>query len=119
MSGAGPPVIPGTFPSLATGKDLAAEKKAREAAVRATIMERLIESGEKERLMELLRSRLVECGWRDEVKAYTKDLIKNRGIQKLTVEQLVAEVTPRARATVPEKVKTELIQNIKTFLQQT
>ena len=29
----------------------------------------LIESGEKERLMELLRERLIECGWKDEMKA--------------------------------------------------
>jgi hypothetical protein len=29
----------------------------------------LIESGEKERLKELLRERLIECGWRDEMKA--------------------------------------------------
>lgn len=30
---------------------------------------KLVESGEKERLMELLRERLVECGWRDDMKA--------------------------------------------------
>jgi hypothetical protein len=29
----------------------------------------LIESGEKERLMELLRERLIECGWKDEMNA--------------------------------------------------
>ena len=29
----------------------------------------LIETGEKERLMELLRERLVDCGWKDEMKA--------------------------------------------------
>lgn len=29
----------------------------------------MIESGEKERLKELLRERLIECGWRDEMKA--------------------------------------------------
>lgn len=28
----------------------------------------LIESGEKERLMDLLRDRLIECGWKDEMK---------------------------------------------------
>lgn len=28
----------------------------------------MIESGEKERLMELLRERLTECGWKDEMK---------------------------------------------------
>lgn len=32
-------------------------------------MRQFIESGEKERLMELLRERLIECGWKDEMKA--------------------------------------------------
>lgn len=33
------------------------------------LLAQLIESGEKERLMELLRERLVDCGWKDEMKA--------------------------------------------------
>ena len=44
----------------------------KEAQVRATINQKLVESGEKERLKELLRAKLVECGWRDELKAYCK-----------------------------------------------
>jgi enhancer of yellow 2 transcription factor len=28
----------------------------------------LVESGEKENLMELVRDRLVECGWKDEMR---------------------------------------------------
>jgi enhancer of yellow 2 transcription factor len=38
-------------------------------------MQQLIESGEKERLMELLRERLVECGWKDEMKAHCRFLL--------------------------------------------
>lgn len=36
---------------------------------------KLIESGEKEKLMELLRERLIECGWRDEMKALCRFVI--------------------------------------------
>lgn len=36
--------------------------------MRANLNQRLIESGEKERLKDLLRTKLVECGWRDELK---------------------------------------------------
>lgn len=31
------------------------------------VVVQLIETGEKERLMELLRERLVDCGWKDEM----------------------------------------------------
>ena len=31
-------------------------------------MQKLIETGERERLKDLLRERLIQCGWRDELK---------------------------------------------------
>jgi enhancer of yellow 2 transcription factor len=37
-----------------------------------TINQKLTESGEKDRLKELLRAKLIECGWRDELKNYSK-----------------------------------------------
>ena len=41
-------------------------------SVKTTIEQRLIETGEKERLTEHLRNRLIESGWRDELKLYAK-----------------------------------------------
>mmetsp|Transcript_22602 Transcript_22602/g.31852 ORF Transcript_22602/g.31852 Transcript_22602/m.31852 type:complete len:101 (-) Transcript_22602:231-533(-) len=92
------------------------EIKLKEAQVRASIREKLVQSGEKQRLKELLAERLSECGWRDNLKENCKNAIKNKGLDKITVEELVAEVTPTGRATVPEKVKAELLQHIKDFL---
>jgi len=43
-------------------------------------------------------------------------IIKNKGLEKITVNELVQEVIPRGRATVPESIKAELLQQIKTFL---
>ena len=71
----------------------------------------------QDKLKELLRNKLIECGWRDELKAYCKDVIKNKGLEKITVEELVAEITPRGRATVPDAIKAELLQRIRKFLQ--
>ncbi|WAR25564.1 ENY2-like protein [Mya arenaria] len=61
--------------------------------MRATINSKLVETGERERLKELLRTRLVECGWRDQLKQHCKAL-------------------------VPDTVKKELLQRIRTFLAQ-
>jgi len=36
-------------------------------AKKKMIEEKLIETGEKEKLMQLLRKRLLECGWCDQV----------------------------------------------------
>ncbi|XP_056169666.1 transcription and mRNA export factor ENY2 isoform X1 [Syzygium oleosum] len=76
----------------------------------------LIESGEKERLMELLRERLTECGWKDEMKALCRAFIKKKGRNNVTVDDLVHVITPKGRASVPDHVKADLLQRIRTFL---
>ena len=42
--------------------------KSRDSQMRAAINQQLVETGEREKLKELLRTRLTECGWRDQLK---------------------------------------------------
>ncbi|XP_014784021.1 transcription and mRNA export factor ENY2 [Octopus bimaculoides] len=94
------------------------ERKAKDAQLRAVINQQLMESGERERLKELLRTRLIECGWRDQLKAHCKDIVKKKGLECVTVDDLVTQITPTGRALVPDDVKRELLQRIRTFLSQ-
>lgn len=87
--------------------------------MRASIMQRLIATGEKERLKDMLRDRLSRCGWRDALKEDCRQAIARKGLDKVTVDELTAEMAPRARDTVPEEVKAELLNRIRTFLQAT
>ncbi|OMO88163.1 Transcription factor, enhancer of yellow 2 [Corchorus olitorius] len=57
----------------------------------------MIESGEKERLKELLRERLIECGWRDEMKALCRAFTRKKGRNNVTVDDLVQVITPKGR----------------------
>ena len=88
----------------------------RDIQARQKINQRLTETGEKEKLQEMLRIRLVECGWKDELKDYARGIVKEKGIDNVTVDELVAELTPKARATVPDDVKKELLESIRNFL---
>ncbi|XP_038848995.1 transcription and mRNA export factor ENY2-2-like [Salvelinus fontinalis] len=90
----------------------------KDSKMRATINQKLTEMGERERLKELLRSKLTECGWRDQLKAHCKDVIKEKGLEHVTVEDLVVEITPKGRVLVPDSVKKELLQRIRAFLAQ-
>ncbi|MED6294020.1 Transcription and mRNA export factor eny2 [Characodon lateralis] len=94
------------------------EIMSKEYQMRAAINQKLIEMGERERLKELLRAKLVECGWKDQLKAHCKDVIREKGLEHVTVEDLVTEVTPKGRALVPDSVKKELLQRIRAFLVQ-
>ncbi|XP_021899624.1 transcription and mRNA export factor ENY2 [Carica papaya] len=88
----------------------------REPTLQEIINIKLIESGEKERLKELLRERLIECGWRDEMKALCRAFARKKGKSNVTVDDLVQVITPKGRALVPDSVKAELLQRIRTFL---
>jgi enhancer of yellow 2 transcription factor len=48
----------------------------------------------------MLRERLIQCGWRDDLKEYCKDVIRRKGLEKVTIEELVAEITPKGRCMI-------------------
>ena len=78
--------------------------------------------------------RLIESGWRDQLKKHcqvgwikalntnniviplTQEIIKAKGTEKITIEDLVKDIVPRGKATVPEKVKEEMMEKIAKFL---
>ncbi|CAA2970047.1 ELMO domain-containing C isoform X1 [Olea europaea subsp. europaea] len=97
----------------------AEDERDREPTIQEIINIKLIESGEKERLKELLRERLIECGWRDEMKALCRAHARKKGRNNVTVDDLVHVITPKGRASVPDTVKAELLQRIRSFLSST
>jgi len=60
----------------------------------------------------------MECGWRDQLKVHCKEIVRQKGLENITVDDLVAEITPKGRALVPDPVKKELLQRIRAFLNQ-
>ena len=83
---------------------------------KSLIEKKLEESGEKARLEEYLRQKLIECGWKDELKKYCLDLIRSKGLEKINLDDLVEELLPKGRALVPTKVKEDLLARIKNYL---
>lgn len=94
------------------------ERRRKEIQLRTQVNQKLEENGERERLRELLRARLKECGWRDQLKDHCRDVISKKGIGNVTVDSLVEEITPTARASVPDFVKKELLEHIRKYLDQ-
>uniref|UniRef100_A0AAV1USK1 Transcription and mRNA export factor ENY2 n=1 Tax=Peronospora matthiolae TaxID=2874970 RepID=A0AAV1USK1_9STRA len=88
----------------------------QEHEMKIYLSEQLVQSGEKERLKEMLRLELVQCGWHEEMKQLCKDVIRNKGIECVTVEELIEAIVPRGRASVPEAVKSATLEKIKTFV---
>ncbi|RAL38162.1 hypothetical protein DM860_000856 [Cuscuta australis] len=91
----------------------------KEPSLQEIINLKLIETGEKERLMELLRERLVECGWKDDMISLCRAFIKKNGRNSVTLDDLIHVITPKGRSSVPDSVKAELLQRIRAFLVST
>jgi enhancer of yellow 2 transcription factor len=83
-----------------------ASTDAEQASLQDLINAKLVASGERERLKQLLRDRLIECGWRDELKEQCKRIVKERGFENITTDELAKEITPVGRATVPVRTNT-------------
>lgn len=67
----------------------------------------------REELTEILRSRLIECGWRDKVANMCRELIQKQGVEFIRLEQIIDEVQHMARTSVPDRVKVEMLETIR------
>ncbi|NP_001132502.1 Transcription and mRNA export factor ENY2 [Zea mays] len=97
----------------------AVEDRDKEPSLVEIINIKFVESGEKEKLTELLRERLVECGWMDEMKAFCRDYVRKKGRNNVRVDDLIHVIVPKGRASVPASVKAELLQRIRSFMATT
>ena len=77
---------------------------------------RLVESGERERLLQQLRQQLSLCGWEEDLRKYCARIVREKGVENVTLDDLVSEVTPVARRNVPDKLHEECVSQVRQFL---
>ncbi|KAJ2894456.1 hypothetical protein IWW38_002577 [Coemansia aciculifera] len=86
--------------------------------IREELLRRFIESGERERLQDILRSKLQASGWQDRVKDKCQKYVHERStnIDDITVDNMAEEVMPYARSSVPEYIKSEIMEDVRAFI---
>ena len=92
--------------------------KLSESEAEQIINKRLVESGERERLRELLFERLDDTGWREDVKKKVKKYTDKRGIENVALEDIVQELAPNASSLISEDIKRDLKKHIQSFLDE-
>jgi len=50
------------------------------------------------------------------MKEMARETIRNHGLSKVTVDELVNEILPRGKASVPESIKTDLLKAVRNFV---
>ncbi|SPO31892.1 uncharacterized protein UTRI_06729 [Ustilago trichophora] len=76
--------------------------------------QRLVASGEWQRLLILLRRMLDECGWETQFQQHATSKAKQQPV--LSVPDLIDVLTPHAKDTLPPHVKAHLLEKLRDFL---
>lgn len=71
-------------------------------------------SGDYNKFKDLLRSRLYECGWVDQIHMICRETKKNS--MNIGFDEMYTEVAKKGRALVPASVKRELLLKVKDKL---
>ncbi|OLY83893.1 Transcription and mRNA export factor ENY2 [Smittium mucronatum] len=87
--------------------------------IRKDILKNFVESGERERLYEVVKAKLNARGWQDHIRNHCKEILKDKDITNVTVDDLCEEVLPYAKNSVPDDVKVQTMEQIKLFLHKT
>jgi enhancer of yellow 2 transcription factor len=77
-------------------------------------------------LEDYLRQKLIEVGWKDDLKNYCKgtslsyyqEQIREKGLEKVTIDELTDMLQVRGQATVPNRVKEDLLARLKVFFEE-
>jgi enhancer of yellow 2 transcription factor len=88
----------------------------REFSLEEKIRYQLLASGERDKLKSLLREKLNECGWKEEIKILSREYVQKKGRDNVSIEDIVRAIRPEGRAAVPDSVKAELLSQIKKFI---
>ncbi|KAL0083629.1 transcription factor e(y)2-domain-containing protein [Phycomyces blakesleeanus] len=86
--------------------------------IRASVERQFVESGEKDRLLQLLKERLTDFGWNDRLYAHCRETILNRKLENVTLDKLVNEASDYGRNTIHDSIKKEVLANIREFLDE-
>ncbi|CAK0895837.1 unnamed protein product [Prorocentrum cordatum] len=62
------------------------------------LSQKLAETGERQKLKEHIVSVLTECGWRDELKKHCVQHVQDRGVEKVTIQDITAAISPPGAA---------------------
>ncbi len=68
---------------------------------------------DEEKIRALIVERLIQTGWRDRIRDSCFLAFEKRGGSNTSVDEIVNEVLPLAKATVPATVKSELLEHVR------
>ncbi|KAJ7034746.1 transcription factor e(y)2-domain-containing protein [Mycena alexandri] len=82
--------------------------------LQAQLQQRLLESGEWDRIKFILASKLNDSGWTDDMRNRSKE--RARTMDPLSFTTLLEEMVPHAQTSMPLAVRREVVALLRVFL---
>ncbi|KAI5454499.1 SAGA histone acetylase and TREX-2 complexes component [Naganishia albida] len=82
--------------------------------IQQKLANRMVKSGEWQRIQDVLIARLSESGWTDQVKSHAKE--HARQMQPLKFDALQQDTADFAFDTLPDTVKNDILAQIRTYI---
>lgn len=76
----------------------------------------MVETGEWNRVRKELEENLIEVGWQNELYKYCIKVVRDRGVENISLDDLLAQVSPIARKNVPKELEQQVTGRVKNFL---
>lgn len=86
--------------------------------LKSRVHKRMVETGEWKKVRQHLEQELKTCGWQDELFKYCVKVVRDRGVENVTLDDLLSAVAPVARKNVPEELKDSAVTRIRSFLEK-
>ncbi|GHJ85486.1 hypothetical protein NliqN6_1888 [Naganishia liquefaciens] len=97
---------------MAESSVLPSEKELEE--MQQKLANRMMKSGEWQRIQDALSAKLTEAGWTDQVKSHAKE--QARQMQPLKFDALQQHTAEFAFDTLPDTVKNDILAQIRAFV---
>ncbi|KAK7018592.1 transcription and mRNA export factor SUS1 [Favolaschia claudopus] len=85
-------------------------------ALQAQLTQRLLESGEWDRIKFVLAAKLNDSGWTDDMRNRSKE--RARTIEPLSFNALLEEMLPPAQTSIPLAIRRDVIALIRGYIDQ-
>ncbi|KAJ7159847.1 transcription factor e(y)2-domain-containing protein [Mycena crocata] len=83
-------------------------------ALQAQLQQRMLESGEWDRIKFVLASKLNDSGWTDDMRNRSKE--RARAMEPLSFNALFEEMVPHAQTSIPLAVRREVVALLRGYL---
>ncbi|VDN34339.1 unnamed protein product [Dibothriocephalus latus] len=91
---------------------------AKREEVRRKLNDLLFRTGEREKIRARVEENLKKSNWDEKMKVICREYVKEKGVDMVSLDDIVMGVTAAARNAVPKEVKLDALQRVTQFMEK-